>query len=400
MSRLRRGTGRVIAAGFATAALAVLAACGSSSTAGSVSGAGTPAAGQTSPAAANSQAGNTQVTAALAKAAQPITSWPGIKKIANPASVKGKKIMLVPLISQVAILNGMIQSEADALKHLGAQPTICDGKGNPMTIATCLQQAQAAKDFAVVTNFVAYQMVPNSFDSLAASGTKVLIGGDTPVPGKTYNPNIKFFDISSSLTPLFSDEADAVVADKGSNAGVLWLVQTDTPNQQQAGQNGIDHLKSICPACQVTTLTFTTANVGNLASQVSAQLVSHPNISVLVSPVDSFVAPAWQGVQSSGFATKVEVISTGSDLDGLQRVASGQEAHDFGASALYDGYAELNGLMQQLAGEPVDPALNVTRDFTKANVGSLKLTQAEYGTADWFGNNSFVNQYYKAWGAA
>lgn len=389
MSLLRRGAGRVLAAGIATFTLVALAACGSTST----NAAGDAGAGS------GSSAVDPQIKANLAKLGQPITSWPGIKPIAHPVSVKGKKIMLVPLVSSVAILNGMVTAEAQALRHLGANPTICDGKGNPTTISTCLQQAQSAKDFAVITNFVAYEMVPNSFDSLAASGTKVLIGGDTPIPGKSYNPNIKFFDIASSLIPLFKDEAEAVVADKGTNASVLWLAQTDTANQKQAAAEGISHLKSICPNCQVTQLNFSTASVPNLASQVSADLVSHPNISVLVSPVDSFVGPAWQGVQSAGFATKVEVISTGSDLDGLQKVASGQEAHDFGASALYDGYAELNGLMQQLAGEPVDRALNVTRDFTKDNIGSLKLSQGEYLTANWFGNDSFVEQYYKAWGA-
>ena len=391
MSLLPGAARRLVTAGVAVVATATLAACGSSTNAATTGGGGAGT--------SYSQPVNTQISSNLAKLAQPITSWPGIKPIANPVSVKGKKITLIPLIGAVAILNGMVQAEAKALTHLGAIPTICDGKANPSSISTCLQQAQSAHDFAVVTNFVAYEMVPNVFDSLASSGTKVLIGGDTAIPGKTYNANIKFFDISSSLTPLFTDEAEAAVADKGANAGVLWLRDTDTVNQKQAADSGIAHLKSICPKCQVVSQDFTTANVSNLASQVSADLVSHPNISVLISPVDSFVAPALQGVQSSGFANKVEVISTGSDLDGLQRVASGHEAHDFGAPAVYDGYAELNGLMQQLAGQPVDPALNVTRDFTKANVGSLKLTQAEYDTADWFGNDSFVEQYYKAWGA-
>ena len=398
MSLLPPPAGRLLAAGVAAVGLAALAACGSATNAATTHGGGSGSSASHR-AATGAPATNSQIAAHLAQLAQPITSWPGITPIAHPVSVKGKKITLIPLVGSVAILNGMIQAEAKALEHLGAIPTICDGKASPPGISTCLQQAQSSHAFAVVTNFVAYEMVPNVFDALASSGTKVLIGGDNAIPGKTYNPNIKFFDISSSLTPLFKDEAEAVVADKGSNASVLWLRQTDTANQKQAADDATSYLKSICPKCQVVSQNFTTSNVGTLASQVSADLVSHPDISVLVAPVDSFVAPALQGVQSAGFADKIDVISTGSDLDGLQRVASGHEAHDFGASALYDGYAELNGLMQQLAGETVDPALNVTRDFTKANVGSLTLTQAAYDTADWFGNDSFVQEYYRAWGA-
>lgn len=388
MSPLSGTTGRRLAAAVAVLSLATLAACGSTSSAKG-GGAGGSSGSQVDP----------KISADLTALAKPITNWPGIKPIANPVSVKGKRITLIPLSSSVAILGGMVRAEETALKHLGAIPTVCDGKGDPSTIAGCLQQAQSGHAFAVLTDFVAYQMVPNSFDSLAASGAKVLIGGDEPTPGKTYNPNIKFLNGSTALTPMFKNEAEAAVADKGTSAGVLWLRDTDTADQSAAADNGLAYLKSICPTCQVVTQNFTTANVNNLPSQVSADLVSHPKIDVLVSPVDSFVGPAWQGVQSAGFATKVEVISTGSDIDGLQRVKSGQEAHDFGASALYDGYAALNGLMQDLAGETVTPSITVTRDFGKDNVGSLKLTAAEYNTAHWFGNDSFVEKFYQAWGA-
>lgn len=387
MSLLPGTVGRRIAVGVAALSLATLAACGStgSSAHGGAGG-------------SDSQVDPT-ITAHLTRLGKPITKWPGIKPVADPVSVKGKRITLIPLTSSVAILNGMTTAEVKALKHLGAIPTVCDGKGDPSTISNCLRQAETGHAFAVLTNFVAYQMVPNSFDSLASSGTKVLIGGDEPTPGKTYNPNIKFLNGSTSLTPMFRYEAEAAVADKGTSAGVLWLRDTDTADQTDAADKGLKHLKSICPKCEVVTQNFTTANVSNLPSQVSADLVSHPNISVLVSPVDSFVGPAWQGVQSAGFATKVEVISTGSDIDGLQRVKSGTEAHDFGASALYDGYAALNGLMQDLAGETVTPSITVTRDFTKDNVGGLTLTAAEYNTAHWFGNESFIEEFYKAWGA-
>lgn len=380
--------GRRLAAGAAALSLATLAAC--SSTGSSANGGAGGSGSEVDP----------TISAHLTKLGQPITQWPGIKPIAHPVSLKGKKITLIPLTSSVAILNGMTIAEVKALKHLGAIPTVCDGKGDPSTISSCLRQAETDHAFAVLTNFVAYQMVPNSFDSLASSGTKVLIGGDEPMPGKTYNPNVKFLNGSTALTPMFKYEAEAAVADKGTSAGVVWLRDTDTADQTDAADKGIKHLKEICPKCEIVTQNFTTANVTNLPSQVSADLVSHPDISVLVSPVDSFVGPAWQGVQSAGFGAKVEVISTGSDIDGLQRVKAGTEAHDFGASALYDGYAALNGLMQDLAGETVTPSITVTRDFTKDTVTRLKLTDAEYNTAHWFGSDSFVHEFYRAWGAS
>ena len=86
----------------------------------------------------------------------------------------------------------------------------------------------------------------------------------------------------------------------------------------------------LCPTCTVATADFTTANLDKLPSAVSAALVSHPDTNTLVVPVDSFVPPALQGVQSAGKAGKIKVISSSSDLAGLQRIKDGQQVSDLG----------------------------------------------------------------------
>lgn len=346
---------------------------------------------------------DTKVDPATAKAnikklEQPITNWPGITPLKAPVDIKGKKVMIVPLSTSVPILNGMTIGAKEALEHMGAGVTICDAKLSPTTADDCLKQAQSQKVAAVITNFVAFGMDPNGFTTLAGAGTKVLIAGDSQEPGKTYPANVKFFDSSASLKQISIDEADAAVANKGADANVLWLSQTDSANTIAQGDAGEAHFKEICPGCGFDRIKYATQDADKVPSEVSAALVSHPKTNQIVLSVDTLAPQVLQGVQSAGFTGKVTFIGNGSDVAGLQRIGSGQQTDDFGASASYDGFALANALMQELAGDPISPSVNVTRDFTKSNVGDLKITPEEYNTPDWFGNDSYKAGYYKAWG--
>lgn len=336
--------------------------------------------------------------AAVSKLEQPITKWPGITPLKNPVDLHGKNVMIVPLVAAVPILNGMATGAKEALEHMGAHVTICDAKASPTTADSCLKQAQAQKYAAVITNFVAFPMDPNGFTTLAGTGTKVLIAGDSQVPGKSYDANIKFFDSSASLKQIATDEADAAVANKGADANVIWLSQTDSTNTIAQGDTGEAHFKQICPGCGFDRIRYATQDEDKLPSQISAALVSHPNTNQIVLSVDTIAPQVLQGIQSAGFTGKVKLIGNGSDVAGLQLIRSGQQSDDFGACASYDGFALANALEQELAGEPISPAISVTRDFTKNNVGGLKITPQEYDTPNWFGNDSYKQQYYEAWG--
>ena len=74
----------------------------------------------------------------------------------------------------------------------------------------------------------------------------------------------------------------------------------------------------------------------------------------MIVPVDSFVPPALQGVQSAEFGDKVKVVSSSSDLAGLQRIKDGQQVSDLGTPVIYEGWKYANALMQLLAGDEVE----------------------------------------------
>lgn len=388
MSPTRRNIRRIAAPTVAAGiGIALLAGCGSSSTQASASDV------------KKSQAGVATAKKEIAEVQDPITSWPAVEPIAHPVDLKGKRIALVPLGTNIPIINGVTNAAKAALNHMGASVTVCDGKFDPSAVSSCLQQAQTDKVDAVMSLFIDYKMAPNAFDAVQKAGIKVLVANEPPSPGKAITPDFAFFDSSETVVQNMQKLSEVALADKGTDANVLWLTLTDSPTTVRSTTAGVDRFKELCPVCGLATTAFTTANLDKLPSAVSAALVSHPKTNVVIVPVDSFVPAATQGIQSAGYATKVEVVSASGALDALQRVKAGTMAHDFGTSVVYEGYTMANALVQLLSGEKVAPDSHlVTRDFNKSNVADLPLTTAAYNTTQWYGSDSFKQDFYRAWG--
>lgn len=328
----------------------------------------------------------------------PISSWPQEKPLSKPVDLHGKTVMVLPLGDNIPIIHGAALGATQALEHLGATVKLCDGKFDPTAVAGCLKQAGDQKDYAVLSMFIDYAMAGNAFETAVNRGVKVLIGAEPPSGGAKSGPDLAFYDNTERINKLDELTSEAALADKGTDTNVLWLKLMDSSSTKASSAAGVARFKKLCPACGLATTEFTTANLDKVPSAVSAALVSHPNTNTVIVPVDTFVPAALQGIQSAGFGTKVDVISTSSDLAGLQRVQSGRQTHDLGTPVIYEGYKLVNALMQLLAGDPVAKGNQiVTRDFTKANIGDLKVTQSEYFTSDWFGDDSFKEMFYKAW---
>jgi ribose transport system substrate-binding protein len=381
---------KVLGLGAATAVLlaSVLSACGSSSD----SSAATKPAG-------SSSAGIAESVANVEAAQAAITKWPTAGKVSKPTDLHGKSVVLVPILGNVSILHAQVVAETEALEHLGATVNVCDGKADPTAVGSCLQEAATQKVFAVITMGVPYKMAPNAFQALAAAGTTVLMWGDEAEDGATYPKGIHFQSTADNLKAIGALQADAALADLDEKANIIVVQGTDNANQLAAGQAAVDQFEKQCPSCaKPTVVQISSATLDKLASSISAALVRTPGANAILPLADNYVPALLQGVASAGKAGQVEIISTGSDLAGLQRVASGQQAHDLGSPGEYVGYVIVNGLMQALAGDTVSPTPLVTRDFVKSNVTGLSLTAEAHGSSDWFGDDSFKEEFYASWG--
>lgn len=351
------------------------------------------------PSSASSAVGIVEATAKVKAAQSPISEWPSPGAVSRGTDLHGKKVLIVPILGVVSVLNVQVLSETEALEHLGATVSVCDGKGDPTAVGSCLQQAATQNVHAVITMGVPYKMAPNAFQALAAAGTTVLLWGDEPQAGTTYPKGIFFQSTAENLKAMSALQADAALADLGQKANIIVVQGTDNANQIAAGQASVDEFMKLCPSCAKPTLTKTSsATLDKLASAISAALVSNPNANAVLLLVDTFVPMAVQGIASAGKTGSISIISGGSDLDGLQRIKSGQQAHDLGSPGEYIGYVIVNGLMQALAGDQVSPTPTVTRDFVSPNVQGLNLTAAAHSGSEWFGNDSFKQAFYTVWG--
>lgn len=391
MSQLRTRTRGLAIAATSIALTALLGACAQDSVKEKAS-TGT---------AADSEAGIESATAQLATWAEPITSYPEEPALSAPVDMTGKTVHIVALGDQIPVIHGVAVGLQDALAEVGATGKICDGKFNPTAVADCLKTAGDQGADAVVSLFVDYAMAGNAFDALADQGVKVLVGGVEASGGRESDDTLAFYDNTGRVDALYEAMSVSAVANGGADAQLLWLKLMDSTTTRSASDKGIAKAEELCPTCGVATAEFTTANLDKLPSAVSAALVSHPDTNLLIVPVDSFVPPALQGVQSAGFGDQVKVISSSSDLAGLQRIKDGQQVSDLGTPVIYEGWKYANGLMQLLAGDevvPVAPEDMVTRDFNADNVDELDLSTQAYFTPDWFGDDAFKQVFLTSWG--
>lgn len=347
----------------------------------------------------DSKSGIAEATETVAAWGKPVTEYPEEPALSKTPDLDGKNVVIIPLGDNIPVIHGVAVGIQDALKSVGATGTICDGKFTPTAVADCLKQAGDQGADAVVSLFVDYAMAGTAFDALAAKGVPVLVGGVEPSGGRESDDTLAFYDNTGRVGKLYEAMSMAALAHGGEDTNVLWLRLMDSTTTRGASERGVAEFEKLCPTCGVATADFTTANIDKMPSAVSAALVAHRDTNMMVVPVDSFVAPALQGLQSAGLAGKVKVVSSSSDLAGLQRVRDGQQVSDLGTPVIYEGWKYTNGLMQLLAGDEVRKAdVMVTRDFNADNIDDLELTDDAYFTPDWFGDDSFKQVFLDAWG--
>lgn len=389
---------RVTALVAVVAATALLAACGSSGSSGSNGGGSGSAATSEELKSAQDLVKQWQGTMSAA-------DFPKIDKLAKAPAVQGKTIYLVPLSDGIPVIHSIVLGVEAALDKVGAKYKVCDGgaggQPNPTSWGNCLKTAQDQKADAVMTFFIDYQAVATAFDSLAKAGIPTLIAGVeekglTPTPGL-----IDFYDNTARLKDGYGKMAVSALAHGGKDTNILWLRLLDSTATTGSSDAGIAKFKEICKACGIQTADFTTANSqAQLAATVSAALVQHPDINLVLVPVDNFTPLAIQGIQQAGKTGKVQIVSGSGSLDALQRIKDGKQLATQSGPIQFEGWMFANGLMQLLAGQKVAKVTeSVVRDFSSENVGSLDLTTAKAQTDDWYTTGQpYIDTFLTAWG--
>jgi ribose transport system substrate-binding protein len=348
-----------------------------------------------------SKAGLAYAKAQVKKYSGAVTS-PAVPAIASPANLKGKTIWYIPITNAVDSLAGMGTTMESALSHLGANVHVCDGGGLPTTVANCMATAAQQNAAAVLTSYIDYEMVPTAFQALAAKNIPVVVGNEAAPPGVKPSKDLQFMD-GSAQTNLFSQlMAYLTIADSKGKANVIVIKLTDSASTTKAGNIEIALLKKLCPGCTVNSISMQTAAIAQMPSALSAALVANPSTDYVTVPTDAYLPPAMGGIEASGFASKVQVISADGGLAGLQSVDAGKVAYDPGNPVEYVGWQYANAVVRLLSGLTVSPApAGPTLVFNAANVKTLDLTPPNYLNMSWYdvSDAAFQKPYLAAWKA-
>jgi ABC-type sugar transport system substrate-binding protein len=385
-SLIARSPLRPLLIGAAALTLGAAAACSSGDASGGTSTTG-------------SSADVSAATADLAKYTGEVTSLPPVAPVSGLSALQGKTVWYIPIGSAAPILNAFGVGMTGALDKLGMHIHVCDGKFLPTTIASCMDQAATQGADAVVTGYVDYKLVPTAFDNLVAKHIPVLVAGEANDSGKDASPAFAFDDTTPTIELLQKLAAESVIADSKGAAKILYVGVTDSPQTLAGAAYAKKYVKDNCPACTFTEVDYNTASLNKLPSQVSAALISHPDTTHVVVELDAGAANAVSGIQTAGFANKVKLVSTNGGLDSLQRIKAGQvQVADVGLSATYLGWQFTDGIARMMAGQLPASGLGIVRVFTKSNVGDLTLTPDAYASNQWYGPDTFEDNFLTAWG--
>lgn len=388
-----------VAAGALLLAL-VAAACSSSSKTGGASTSTTVSQQGSTQTTSGGSSGVAQAQANVAKYSAEVTDYPAVPPVpGGVASLKGKSLWYVPLGGSLPIFQGFGVGIQQAATAAGMTLHTCDGKFVPTTMVSCLNQAASQGASAVIGGYIDYSEAPTAYDNLIAKHIPVVIAGEPPSGGKSNSSQIFFYDASSADNLADQVALDSVIADSNGKAHILYMGISDTKSTLATANNTKDYVAKTCPDCTFNLVIYNTASLSTVSSLASAALIRNPDTNYVVVEVDSGEPATIQGIQSAGFTNKVKLVAISGTLQPLQMIQSGgPQLSDVGLSPVYTGWQWTDAIVRMLNGQTPVVTPSVMRIFTKDNVGSLTLTPAAYATNAWYGPDTFMDTFRKAWG--
>jgi ribose transport system substrate-binding protein len=316
------------------------------------------------------------------------------------SELSGKTVYYVAATLSVPMFTVIADALEEALGEAGVSLQVCDGKANPQSIATCIDQAVQADAGAVISGSVPYELASVAFDSVTKAGIPLLYTQVAPAgPGDPKQVGY----LSPDNVEMQAWMANWVIADSNAKADVLAVGLSDTPaTKLWMEQGALATYKEKCADCKVTFQEINTGQMDKLPSQISSALVANPGITHIHALADSLVQPIQQGLQSAGISPDdIKVISMEGSLAVMQLLADGRFMNaEVGTNLQALGWYSADQTLRMMSGQPSVQNLNFpyrmlfNQDATK----ELTLTPEAEASGEWYGDASFREGFTKLWG--
>ena len=371
----------------AICAAMLLAACSSSSNSSSSSTPQSSTSSSSSPSASPSASVDlSALTADISKAAAiPSFSDYGPQyggKIPSIANLAGKKIMIIPGVSALAACEEIAQAASDFAKAAGMVPTIFDNQGSPAEHNTAIENA-IHQGYAAVIMGCAMDPSQDTPAIAAAQKAGLVVGvyGGTPDmdqrAGTTYNTDDPY-----ALDATLATE-QAIEQHNGQPFHAIAITSFATGPATVIEQDAIKaELAKDCPACTLSGVNVEVPQwQTQIASTVTAQLLQHPETTVLFPDYAGELTYVLAGIQAA-HRTDVKTylaFGGGTPFVQLQTASPGKDIiqSDVSESPPWTGYLlflqAVRGL-EKLPPIPYDKAIGPDRIITPDNAVEVLAT--------------------------
>lgn len=347
--------------------------------------------------AASASAGLAHAQQVLAQYSKPITKFnlPS-SSVGGVSKLKGKKVMFIPLLDQIPAFQITRGGLTAALKTAGISVTDCNGQANPSGVQSCITQAESGGYSAVITDAIPFEMAAQAFQGAEQHHIAVLIT-DQLAESKYAKKGLMAYQPGAINQPTLI--ADWMIADSKGKADAIVTRETDSPSSAAYVTDGmLPEFKKYCPGCKVTTAD--TPSNGVTSQWVETQIKKDSGVQYYYSEFEDDLAPTTQGVSLSGKTGSLKVEYATATIAGLTDLKNHKQVYaEVGDDVNYEGWADADEILRMLTGASTVAETIPERIFTRANIGSIKLTNANQNSGVWYGNPvPFEKGFEKLWG--
>jgi len=303
-------------------------------------------------------------------------------KIPSIANLAGKKIMIIPGVSALAACEEIAQAASNFAKAMGMVPTIFNNLGTTADTNSAIEDA-IHEGYAAISMGCAMDPSQSTPAITQAQKAGIVVGvyGGTPDmdqrAGTTYNTDDPY-----ALDAKLATE-QAIEQHNGQPFNAIAITSTATGPATVIEEDAIQStLAADCPKCTLTAVNVEVPEwQTQVASTVTAQLLAHPDVSVLFPDYAgelTYVLAGIQAAHKTGIKTYL-AFGGGTPFVQLQTVSPGKDIieSDVSESPPWTGYLlvlqTVRGL-EKLAPIPYAQAIGPDLMITPDNADSVLAT--------------------------
>ncbi len=368
----------------------MLAACSSSTSA--ASGGGAPASGSAAPSGGSSGGTDTSALSAAVTKAAAVPNFADYAagyggKLPSLANLKGKKIMIIPGSSAIAACTEIAQADAALAKAAGMKPTIFANQGTTAEHNTAIENA-IHQGYAAVNAGCAYDPTTNAPAIAQAQKAGIVFSLYGVTQQQADQVKVPYVNVDPYVLDATLAVDQAVAQHNGQPFDAIGITANSLSATGLMHDALVAELSKQCPKCTYTDVNVETPKwATDVASTVSAQLLQHPNTTVLFPYYSSMMTYVLQGIQAAHKSGSVKAylnFGGGTPYAKIQTADPGKSIvqSDIGGYPPWTGYLmflQTARALEKLPPIPMDKAIGPNRIITPGNATDV-LTTGGWGT--------------------